>query len=537
VGAALWNYLPVKEVFAELRANSVVVPGIETTALAEAAGRFQIGIVIGISLGTFEVSDDSRLLAYTTDNVGFRQYKLHIKDLRTGRLLRDTAERVDRVAWAADSKTLFYAAEDAQTKRSDKVYTHLVGSSAADDRVVFDEKEKRYAVAVDRTRDGRYLLIDSSSHVTTEVRFMAADSPSSSWKILQPRAEGIQYYVDEGNELFYIRVNDTEPSFQARRGWDRGCECGWATYSGGNLARRFARRILGASEVCGKGADIEDRQESTGIFRQLPWRSGWVERTLRPDTREGSELRVHADPVGDQGVMCGRALALKRGHEMADRAFVTLPDYREYSTQEMKRRAAEFHAEIRRRRTVRDFSDRHVPREIIESCLLAAGTAPSGANLQPWHFVVVSDPALKKKIRDAAEKEEYEFYHGKAPKEWLDALAPLGTNEHKPFLENAPYLIVIFAQSYGVCPDGRKVKHYYAQESVGIATGIMITAIHHAGLASLTHTPSPMGFLNELLGRPPQERPFLILVVGFPAPDASVPAITKRSLDEIATFL
>jgi iodotyrosine deiodinase len=235
--------------------------------------------------------------------------------------------------------------------------------------------------------------------------------------------------------------------------------------------------------------------------------------------------------------MCGRAFALKRGDEMADRAFVTLPDYREYSTQEMKRRAAEFHAEIRRRRTVREFSDRHVPREIIENCLLAAGTAPSGANLQPWHFVVVSDPALKKKIRDAAEKEEYEFYHGKAPKEWLDALAPLGTDEHKPFLENAPYVIVIFAQSYGVCPDGRKVKHYYAQESVGIATGIMITATHHAGLASLTHTPSPMGFLNELLGRPPQERPFLILVVGFPAPDASVPAITKRSLDEIASFL
>jgi oligopeptidase B len=167
-----------------------------------------------MSLGTFEVSDDSRLLAYTTDNVGFRQYKLHIKDLRTGRLLRDTAERVDGVAWAADNKTLFYATEDAETKRSDKVYSHLVDSGAADDRVVFDEKDERYAVAVDRTRDGRYLLIDSSSHVTTEVRFMAADSPSSSWKILQPRTEGIQYYVDEGNEVFYIRVNDTEPSFR-----------------------------------------------------------------------------------------------------------------------------------------------------------------------------------------------------------------------------------------------------------------------------------------------------------------------------------
>jgi len=222
---------------------------------------------------------------------------------------------------------------------------------------------------------------------------------------------------------------------------------------------------------------------------------------------------------------------------MAARAFIALPDYREYSMQEMKRRAAEFQAEMRRRRTVREFSDRHVPREIIEDCLRAAGTAPSGANMQPWHFVVVSDPAVKKKIRDAAEKEEREFYRHKAPQEWLDALAPLGTNEHKPFLETAPHLIVIFAQSYGVLPDGRKVKHYYAHESVGIATGILITAIHHAGLVSLTHTPSPMGFLNELLGRPPQERPFLILVVGFPAEDASVPAITKRSLDEIATFL
>jgi iodotyrosine deiodinase len=222
---------------------------------------------------------------------------------------------------------------------------------------------------------------------------------------------------------------------------------------------------------------------------------------------------------------------------MADRAFIALLDYREYSTQEMKRRAEEFHAEIRRRRTVREFSDRHVPREIIEDCVLAAGTAPSGANMQPWHFVVVSNPAVKKKIRDAAEEEEREFYRHKAPQEWLDALAPLGTNEHKPFLETAPYLIVIFAQSYGVLPDGRKVKRYYPHESVGIATGILITAIHHAGLVSLTHTPSPMGFLNELLGRPPQERPFLILVVGFPAEDASVPAITKRSLREIATFL
>ena len=153
--------------------------------------------------------------------------------------------------------------------------------------------------------------------------------------------------------------------------------------------------------------------------------------------------------------------------------------------------------------------------------------------MQPWHFVVVSDPALKRKIREAAEKEEHEFYHGRAPQEWLEALAPLGTNEHKAFLEDAPYLIAIFAQSYGVLPDGRKVKHYYTQESVGIATGILITALHHAGLASLTHTPSPMGFLTSILGRPKNERPFVLIPVGFPSADATVPAITKKSLADV----
>jgi len=222
---------------------------------------------------------------------------------------------------------------------------------------------------------------------------------------------------------------------------------------------------------------------------------------------------------------------------MVKPAFIPLPAYREYPIEEMKRRAAEFHSDVQRRRTVREFSDRPVPREVIEDCLCAASTAPSGANMQPWHFVVVSDAAIKQKIRVAAEQEEHEFYHHKAPQEWLDALEPLGTNEHKPFLETAPYLIVIFAQSYGVLPDGRKVKHYYAQESVGIATGILITAIHHAGLVSLTHTPSPMGFLNDLLGRPGQERPFLVLVVGYPAENATVPVITKRPLGEIATFV
>ena len=202
----------------------------------------------------------------------------------------------------------------------------------------------------------------------------------------------------------------------------------------------------------------------------------------------------------------------------------------------MKRRAVGFYEAIRRRRTVRDFADRTVPREVIDNCLRAAGTAPSGANMQPWHFVVVSDPEIKHRIRVEAEKEEHDFYRHKAPQEWLDALAPLGTNEEKPFLESAPYLIVIFAETYGLLPDGRKVKHYYVQESVGIATGILITAIHYAGLVSLTHTPSPMGFLNEILGRPLHERPFLILVVGYPADGATVPAITKKPLEEFVTF-
>ena len=178
---------------------------------------------------------------------------------------------------------------------------------------------------------------------------------------------------------------------------------------------------------------------------------------------------------------------------MAQPVFIPLSAYQRYSIEEMKRRASEFYSDIRRRRSVREFSDRPVQREVIEDCLRAAGTAPNGANMQPWHFAVVSDGGIKRKIRVEAEKEEYEFYHHRAPQEWLDALAPLGTNEDKPFLETAPYLVVIFAQSYGVLPDGRKVKHYYAQESVGIATGILITAIHHAGLVSLTHTPSPMG--------------------------------------------
>ncbi len=210
--------------------------------------------------------------------------------------------------------------------------------------------------------------------------------------------------------------------------------------------------------------------------------------------------------------------------------------YQEYPPAEMLERAKEFLNLARRRRSVRQFSSRPVPRAVIETCLLAAGTAPNGANLQPWRFVVVSDAAIKRQIRQAAEKEEHEFYTRRAPQEWLDALAPFGTDEVKPYLEIAPYLIVIFALSYGVLPDGRKVKNYYVNESVGIATGILITALHHAGLATLTHTPSPMHFLNRILQRPTNERPFLLLVVGYPAPDARVPDIGKKSLDEIATF-
>jgi nitroreductase len=216
--------------------------------------------------------------------------------------------------------------------------------------------------------------------------------------------------------------------------------------------------------------------------------------------------------------------------------FIPLKDFKEYSPDEMIERSKSFYNQTKTRRTVRDFSDKPVLKEVIENCIRTAGTAPSGANLQPWHFVVVSDPKSKKQIRIAAEEEEKEFYTKRAPKEWLEALAPLGTNDQKPFLEKAPHLIAIFSKSYDLLPDGRKVKQYYSQESVGIACGILITAIHNAGLVSLTHTPSPMNFLNEILGRPNNERPFLLLVVGYPEKDAKVPDIKKKKLSEIVTF-
>ncbi len=222
---------------------------------------------------------------------------------------------------------------------------------------------------------------------------------------------------------------------------------------------------------------------------------------------------------------------------MTKPSFVPLDSYLEYKPNLMKLRAKEFYTDIRRRRTVRDFSNRIVSKEIIENCIRAAGTAPNGANLQPWHFVAIADPNIKRKIRVVAEEEERIFYEKRAPKEWLQALQPLGTDWRKPFLEIAPYLIAIFAQSYGVTPDGNRVKNYYVQESVGIATGFLITALHHAGLVTLTHTPSPMGFLNEILKRPPNEKPYLLLVVGYPADDAMVPDISKKPLDEISTFI
>lgn len=224
---------------------------------------------------------------------------------------------------------------------------------------------------------------------------------------------------------------------------------------------------------------------------------------------------------------------------MIDHDRIALPDYLEYSPAEMQRRATVFCADLKRRHTVRDFSDRPVPRQLIETCISAAGSAPSGANHQPWFFSVIGDAALKRRIREAAEAEESAFYAGKAGKEWLDALAPLGTDACKPYLETAPWLIAIFAQRRGgVRPDDVH-KNYYVSESVGIATGFLIAALHNAGLATLTHTPKPMQFLNAICARPETERPYILLVAGYPAPEATVPvhATVKKSFDAICTFM
>lgn len=222
---------------------------------------------------------------------------------------------------------------------------------------------------------------------------------------------------------------------------------------------------------------------------------------------------------------------------MSEAIFQPLSSYIECSVEEMKQWAVEFRRPMQRRRTVRHFSDRPVPLEVIEGCLLTAGSAPNGANLQPWYFVVVSNPAVKHEICVAAEQEEAEFYYRRAPQEWLEALSVIGMDEHKPFLEAAPYLIVVFGTNHSYLSDGRRVKNYYGNESVGIATGFLITAIHNAGLVSLTHTPSPMGFLNDILHMPPDAKPFLILVGGYPADDAQVPNIRKKNLEQIAAFI
>ena len=216
---------------------------------------------------------------------------------------------------------------------------------------------------------------------------------------------------------------------------------------------------------------------------------------------------------------------------------VPLTNFAALPQEEMLQRSRQFYAELARRRTVREFSDRAVPRSLIENCLMAAGTAPSGANMQPWQFVAISDKAIKRKIRVAAEDEERHFYAHRASPEWLQALAPLGTDSNKPFLDIAPWLIAVFYQKFGRLPDGTKVKHYYPVESTGIATGILITALHMAGLVCLTHTPSPMKFLNQILDRPVSDRPFLLLVTGYPANDAMIPDISRKGLDEFVSFV
>jgi iodotyrosine deiodinase len=222
---------------------------------------------------------------------------------------------------------------------------------------------------------------------------------------------------------------------------------------------------------------------------------------------------------------------------MSGPSFEPLP-FARIGEREMLARARDFRALMQRRRTVREFSSEPVPRAIVEDAVMTAAGAPSGANQQPWTFACISDPAIKAKIRAGAEEEERAFYKGgKTPPEWLEALSILGTDEHKPFLETAPWLIVIFGQRYGVAADGSHVKHYYVPESVGIAMGFLIAALHNAGLATLTHTPSPMGFLNEICGRPANEKPYVLLVAGYPADGCKVPVIAKKKLEEVSVWL
>lgn len=216
---------------------------------------------------------------------------------------------------------------------------------------------------------------------------------------------------------------------------------------------------------------------------------------------------------------------------------IDLPDRMTLSDPEMRAQASAFYARMQQRHSVRDFTDRPIDRTVIEDCVRTAGTAPSGANHQPWHFVAISNPAFKHEIRLAAEEEERRFYEGGAGDEWLKALEPIGTNDDKPHLDIAPWLIIVFAQRWGHFDDGTRFKNYYVPESVGIATGFLLTALHHAGLTMLTHTPNPMKFLNKMLGRPDSEKPVMIIAVGHPAADAKVPKVAKmkKPLDEILT--
>jgi nitroreductase len=223
--------------------------------------------------------------------------------------------------------------------------------------------------------------------------------------------------------------------------------------------------------------------------------------------------------------------------QFAAKAFPFIPlAFTRHSLEESRQRAAAFYADMDRRRTTRQFSTEPVPRDLIEQAIRTAASAPSGAHQQPWTFVAVSDDGIKRAIRDAAEREEREFYHGRAPQDWIDALAPLGTDEHKPHLTDAPWVVVLFRQAYGAHADGRKRTLYYTQESCGIAAGFFIAAIHLMGLVTLTHTPSPMGFLGELLERPPNEKAMLVMPVGYPAPDARVPDLARKSLEEVAIW-
>ena len=218
---------------------------------------------------------------------------------------------------------------------------------------------------------------------------------------------------------------------------------------------------------------------------------------------------------------------------------IPAPKLPPFTEDERVRAALHFFETMKRRRSIRDFADTAVPREVIEAAIRTAGSAPNGANRQPWHFAAVSDPATKRKIRLGAEDEERAFYSGRASDEWLEALDPLGTDAEKPFLETAPWLIVVFAERHGVAPDGSRIKNYYVQESVGIATGFLLASLHLAGLATLTHTPSPMGFLNDICGRPENEKPEMIVVTGHAQDGATVPAAAaeKKALEDIASFL